>query len=158
VVVCVCVCVCVCVVFERTLGFFPTRHQIKTLDSSCCLFTAFFISLSTTFYIFLRLFVLLVSSLLLSRSHLCYMWLCFAVPCLLICIFLQLFTYSFSTVCISVIFFYYMFIYLFAWRYWKTQRKNASEYSTIYSFLSLNATIFPHVKYFPNSQQFILAT
>ena len=110
------VAVCVCVVLERKLGFFPTDHQIKTSYFSCSLFTDFVISLSTIFYIFLHLFVLLVSSLLLSlsRSHLCYLWLCFAVPFLLICLFLQFFTYSFSTVCIAVIFFYYMFIYLFA--------------------------------------------
>lgn len=108
------VAVCVCVVLEMT-GFFSYWPPHKTSYSSCSLFTAFYISLSTIFYIFLHLFVLLVFSLLLSlsRSRLCYLWLCFAVPCLLICLFLQLFTCSFSTVCISVILSYYMFIYLF---------------------------------------------
>jgi len=108
---------CVCVLsLKGRWDFFPTGHQIKTSYFSCSLFTAFFISLLTIFYIFLHLFVLLVSSLLLSLSlsHLCYLWLCFAVPSLLMCLFLQLFTYSFSTVCISGIHFYYMFIYLFA--------------------------------------------
>jgi len=54
---------------------------------------------------------LIITSL--SRSHRCYLWLCFAVPYLLICLFLQLFTYSFSTVCISVFsFIICLFIYL----------------------------------------------
>lgn len=104
--------------------------------------------------------MLLVSSLLLSlsRSHLCYLWLCFAAPCLLICLFLQLVTYIFSTVCISIYFITYLFIYLFtyvfAWRYWETTEMCIRIFNHLLIF-QLKCHDIPA---FSKNQQFILAT
>jgi hypothetical protein len=102
---CLIFCVC-CPCKDVGIFFFPTDHQIRTSYSFCFLFfTTFFISLSILFYIFLYTFS--------SHSHLSYLWLCFTVPCLLLCLFLRFFTYYFSTVCIYVSFFViYLLIYL----------------------------------------------
>ena len=52
----------------------------------------------------------------------------------------------------------FLFISFFTWRYREKQRKNASEILTIYSFCSLNATIFRFIKCFTNNLQLILST
>ena len=156
------VCVCVCVVLERTLGFFfPTGHQIKTSYSSCSFFYHFlYLAFNNILYFsaFICSFGFLIITFSFSFSSVLSV-IKFRCSFLLMCLFLQLFTYSFSTVCVSVIFFYYMFVYLFICL--EVLESTTEKCIRIFNHLlifSLNATLFPHVKYFPNNQQLILAT
>jgi len=156
--VCVCVCVCVCVVLERTLGFFSSWPPNKNL-----------ILLLFSFYHFLYLAfnnILHFSPFICSFGFLITFSFSFSSVLSVIMFRYSLFVnlsfssalYIFLFYCLHLCYFLLLYVYLFAWRYWETQRKNASEYSTIYSFLSLNATIFTHFKHSTNNQQFFLAT
>ena len=108
-------CVCVCVLsLKGRWDFFPTGHQIKSSYSSYSLFTAFFISLSTTFYFFFSFicaFGIVIITFSFSFSSVLSV-IMFRCP-LFVNLSFSSARYIYFFHCLHLYLFYYIFIYLF---------------------------------------------